>query len=463
MHIAVLPLGRSTFDTEFAAEKLAAMFVALEQTGHLISGPRVLMCDQADCSEALAQMQECSPDLVLVLQVTFTDAAFVVEVANATPQPLALWAVPEPRIGGRLRLNAFCGLILASHALGRNHRRFSYLYHDPADRKVGQPLLEFLDGRRRSRVVEGHAAVPAGAVLPESLRNLRIARIGQHPEGFDTCRYDRHSIQALMGVEVDEIQLDDLFQRARSLPADALAGYKERVAGDLDNLDELDAGEVDRSIRLAGALDSLRREGGYDAMAVRCWPETFTEYGGAVCGPVSMLGEARVPCACEADVYGALSQLILQHIANQPVFLVDLVDLDQQDNSGVVWHCGQAPVSMAARPAEMQATVHTNRKMALLYEFTLKAGRVTLFRLSQAYGTPKLVIATGDMLARPMAFTGTSGVIRFDQPASVVLPAVVDSGLEHHMVLAYGDYRQALCQVAAALDLPVIILGEEHG
>ncbi len=176
MHIAVLPLGRSTFDTEFAAEKLAAMFVALEQTGHLISGPRVLMCDQADCSEALAQMQECSPDLVLVLQVTFTDAAFVVEVANATPQPLALWAVPEPRIGGRLRLNAFCGLILASHALGRNHRRFSYLYHDPADRKVGQPLLEFLDGRRRSRVVEGHAAVPAGAVLPESLRNLRIAR-----------------------------------------------------------------------------------------------------------------------------------------------------------------------------------------------------------------------------------------------------------------------------------------------
>ena len=201
----------------------------------------------------------------------------------------------------------------------------------------------------------------------------------------------------------------------------------------------------------------------FRSMAVRCWPETFTEYGGAVCGPVSMLGEARVPCACEADVYGALSQLILQHIANQPVFLVDLVDLDQQDNSGVVWHCGQAPVSMAARPAEMQATVHTNRKMALLYEFTLKAGRVTLFRLSQAYGTPKLVIATGDMLARPMAFTGTSGVIRFDQPASVVLPAVVDSGLEHHMVLAYGDYRQALCQVAAALDLPVIILGEEHG
>jgi hypothetical protein len=33
--------------------------------------------------------------------------------------PIAIWAVPEPRIGGRLRLNAYCGLNLAAHAHGR--------------------------------------------------------------------------------------------------------------------------------------------------------------------------------------------------------------------------------------------------------------------------------------------------------------------------------------------------------
>ena len=49
----------------------------------------------------------------------------------------------------------------------------------------------------------------------------------------------------------------------------------------------------------------LRDGGGYDAFAIRCWPETFTEYGGAVCGPAAMMGDARVPCACEADVMGA--------------------------------------------------------------------------------------------------------------------------------------------------------------
>ncbi len=167
-----------------------------------------------------------------------------------------------------------------------------------------------------------------------------------------------------------------------------------------------------------------------------------------------MQGEARIPCACEADVWGALTQLALQRIADAPVFLVDLVDVDPDDDTAIVWHCGQAPRSMAGGPP--RATIHTNRRMPLLYEFPLRPGRVTFLRLSQAQGTPKLVIATGEMLDRPMAFTGTSGTLRFDIPARDVLPRVMDSGLEHHMALAYGDHAPALAGLAAALDLPVI-------
>ena len=210
------------------------------------------------------------------------------------------------------------------------------------------------------------------------------------------------------------------------------------------NLDELDAGEVDRSLRLAGALQALRAKGGYDGFAIRCWPETFTQYGGAVCGPVSMMGEARAPCACEADVHGAATLVLLQRLSGEPVFLVDLVDLDAADDSGVVWHCGQAPVSMADPEAQMRGTVHTNRRQALLYEFPLKPGRVTLFRLSQAFNSPKVVVAGGEMLRRPLAFAGTSGVVRFDRPARAILKDIMDCGMEHHMAIAYGDHRGTL-------------------
>jgi hypothetical protein len=62
------------------------------------------------------------------------------------------------------------------------------------------------------------------------------------------------------------------------------------------------------------------------------------------------------------------------------------------------------------------------------------------------------------MLKRPMAFTGTSGVVRFDSGSRAVLETVIGSALEHHMALAYGDHRAGLEAAAAALKLPVLRL-----
>ena len=455
MKLGILPLARPTFDVPFAEKRLAAMLAALEAPDREIAGPHALLLEADAADAAMADVLDAAPDLVLVLQVTFTDAGFIARLAGATDLPIAIWAPPEPRLGGRLRLNALCGLNLASHALGRLDRRFSYLYAEPE--QAGYALRELLSGERRVVARDGAGA---GAAPPaESLPPIRIARIGAHPEGFDTCRYDPGTLIRRVGVEVDELDLETLFDGARALPEANVAPIRQRVEGQLSNLRELDAGEVDRSLRLAGALEALRKTGGYDGFAIRCWPETFTQYGGAVCGPVSMMGEARAPCACEADVHGAATLVLLQRLSGEAVFLVDLVDLDAADDSGVVWHCGQAPVSMADPAAQMRGTVHTNRKQALLYEFPLRPGRVTFFRLSQAFGTPKIVVAGGEMLRRPLAFAGTSGVVRFDRPAQAILKDIMDTGMEHHMALAYGDHRGKLASLATALDLPLVELG----
>ncbi|MEM7643561.1 MAG: hypothetical protein AAF366_13675 [Pseudomonadota bacterium] len=440
MRIGLLPLARPTFDVAFAEEKLAAMLAQLDACGHEIAGPRHLLMEADE--GALKATEEA--DVLLTLQVTFTDAAFATRAATAHKGRVAIWAVPEPRLGGRLRLNAFCGLNLLSHALGLNDRRFAWAYGDVVD----------LDALLAGPEVTPKRGAPSNAAPVAIRRDLHIARIGERPAGFDTCAYDTAALADLTGARVTELELPDLFDRARALPDEAVAPYAAQ-AETLGGIAELDRGELDRSLRLAGALDGLKLEHRFDAMAIRCWPETFTEYGGAVCGPVSMLGEARTPCACEADVYGAVTQAILQDVADAPVFLADLVDMDGE--TGVVWHCGQAPASMAA--GAPGATVHTNRKQALLLEFALKPGRVTLFRLSQAYGQPQAVIATGEVVDAPMAFTGTSGVVRFDRGAEAVCRDVMASGLEHHMALVYGDFAAPLRGVAAGLGVPVLELG----
>ncbi|MFQ5624206.1 MAG: L-fucose/L-arabinose isomerase family protein [Paracoccaceae bacterium] len=458
--IGILPLGRTTFDVGFAEEKLARMLAALDASGHRIAGTRGLLFDADATRAALDGLAEAEIDRLLLLQVTFTDASMTVAAADRFDVPLAIWAVPEPRTGGRLRLNAFCGLNLASHALGRNNRAFGWLYADPAGMDGGG-LDDLLSGRRDVKPLEPHApsehSTAEGEAAAAALSGSRIARIGTHPEGFDTCAYDDDAVAAL-GASVEPIELATLFSAARHVPAKQAQALRREAGAVLTGLDTVDQQQLDRSLRLKLALDELRGAGGFDAFAIRCWPETFTEYGGAVCGPVSMLGEARVPCACEADVYGALTQILLQKVADAPVFLADLVDIDTGDDTGVVWHCGQAPLSMADPDARAAATIHTNRNVPLLYEFSLKPGRVTLMRLSQAHGTPRMVLAGGEMLGRDMAFTGTSGVLRFDRRAGDILNDIMNSGLEHHMAIAYGEHRPVLRSAAAALGLPLIEL-----
>lgn len=459
--IGVLPLARPTFDIAFAETIAAQAFAALEATGHDIIGPRDLLFNATAAEDALAALAGTDLDLALILQVTFTDAAMTVTIAETVPAPLAIWAFPEARRGGRLRLNAFCGLNLAAHALGLGGHGFGYLYAAPDAPILAGSLAGLLAGKRRATPVPTVRSQADPAVAEPALkavRGARIGRIGDHPDGFHTCAYDPAALKALAGVEVDVIALDNLFESARQIPGDDVAKTRAIAAADLDQLDTVDAHELDRSLRLKAALDRLRADGSFDAFAIRCWPETFTEYGGAVCGPVAMMGEGKVPCACEADVYGALTSLILQSLADGPAFLADLVDIDTDDGTAVVWHCGQAPVSMADPDVKPVAAIHSNRKMPLLYEFPLKPGRVTLARVSQARGEPKLVIAGGEMLKRPLAFSGTAGVLRFDAPAGTVLETVIGAALEHHMALVYGDVRDDLMAVASALDLPVLAI-----
>ncbi|MEM9678567.1 MAG: fucose isomerase, partial [Pseudomonadota bacterium] len=131
--VGLLALGRATFDVAFAEEKFAAILSALDAAPITLLGPRELLFDGNAASAAIEMLNAQTIDRLLIAQITFTDAAVTVEAAKALGVPVSIWAVPEPRSGGRLRLNAFCGLNLASHALGLNQTAFSWAYGDATD------------------------------------------------------------------------------------------------------------------------------------------------------------------------------------------------------------------------------------------------------------------------------------------------------------------------------------------
>jgi len=469
----VAALARPTFDVPFAEDMKNRAFAALEAAGIRTVGPRTLLFDRDAAERAMAEINAAGPiDLLLILQVTFTDATMTVKLAREVRTPLAIWAVPEPRIGGRLRLNAYCGLNLAAHALGRAGVAHGSLYADPSAPLLADSLralarsyslpasslqssesaLAGFDLDRRRSAEQSAERVLGG------LADSRITVVGKHPDGFDTCEFDPDLLARLARIKVDHVTLGELFDRARATDAGRVAAVKDSAEAQVAGLGEVDAEQLDRSFRVFCALEDVQRDTGARGLAVRCWPEMFTEYGCAACGPMAMMNQKKVPSACEADVNGSVTQLILQELAGEPAWMADLVDITAADDTAVLWHCGLAPVSMCDPDFKPEATIHTNRRMPLLHQFPIKPGRITLARLSRSRNELKLVIAGAEVVRAPMAFTGCSGTVRFDRSAAEVSARILDEALEHHFALAYGDHRDALRALAVRWNVPVFEL-----
>jgi L-fucose isomerase-like protein len=440
--VGFVPLARTTFDLALAREVTARAQSVLADSGLTLVGPELLVTELEKASAAAGELAALPLDLLLVFQATFADSTMVLSLAEAVDAPLLLWAVPEAPSGGRLRLNSFCGINLGAHALARRKRRYDYLYAPAGDAQAVQKVVALARA--------GHAH--------RRLRGARIGRVGEHPDGLDTCEIDREALASRFDLEVVQIGLEEAFAGARAARPGQLDALRGELDNQLDGLDDVDQTALRRTLGSYLTLRRVAQEQELGGIAVRCWPEFFTELGCAACGALSLLSDEGIPASCEADVNGTITQLVLQWISGEPAMGTDVVSFDLDGDSVVVWHCGLAPLSMADPEVRPRATIHSNRQLPLLMEFPLKPGRITVARLSEATGNYRLVVGAGEMLRAPLSFSGTSGVLRFDRPANQVLDTMLGEGLEHHLSLTYGDHVPALLALAKMLELPVLHL-----
>ncbi|MCC6616475.1 MAG: L-fucose/L-arabinose isomerase family protein [Anaerolineae bacterium] len=440
--IGFIAIARPTFDVPLAQELAAQVFAALSAEGYQLIGDAELVMDAEAAARSIDRLHNETPVGVIALQASFADSTMIVELARRVHAPLLLWALPEARAGGRLRLNSFCGINLAAHGLRRAGLRYEYVYGAPDDVRSLESVRSFVKA----------------AAIRRKLRGARVGRIGENPAGFDTCRVNRPALRERLGVEVEQIELADVFAHVRNGAQEKVAAVAERVRTQIVGMDDMDADATAGTLGTYVTMRELIETQHLDGLAVRCWPEFFTELGCAACGAMSMTSEDMIPCSCEVDVNGTITQIILQGCSGEPAFGSDLVAFDADEDVAVLWHCGLAPLSMADPSVQPEATIHSNRKLPLLMQFPLKPGRISLARLSEATGEFRLVIASGEMLQAPPAFTGTTGTLRFDSGAGQVMDTLMREGLEHHLSITYGDHVEALEMLARMLEIPILRL-----
>ena len=454
--IGCLSLARETFDIKFANNKLVKTKNIIKKLNSNFVFFENLITNGNIGKDALKFFENNKCTKFIVLQSTFTDAKFISSFVKKFKKPLLFISFKEKRTGGRLRLNSLCGVNLALHSLIKNKIYSNFVIYSNNEENLSKELLKFIKSSHnfpKKNYLKKYSVSKKTNEKIISFKKPNLGIIGERPEGFDTCDFNSNELKSKFHANITKISLSNLFNISSKVEREKINASKKNISRDLKNLNQLNQKEINKSISLFHGLERIQKKQNIDAFAIRCWPEMFTEYGCASCGPMAMMNERKISCACEADVLGSLSCNILNQLNNKPSLLVDIVDLDEKNNTTVFWHCGLAPISMAEKN-KSGATVHPNRRKPLLHDFAFKPGNITIFRVSKSENKLKFFLMRGEVLKRKNSFSGTSGVISLGNKTSNKIKNFFLSGLEHHVAFTYGDVFEKIKSLGKKLNIP---------
>jgi len=456
--IGYLSLGRDTFDINFAEQKINDISNILKKLDYKISKFEKLILSQNDADKAIKFFKNEKCEKYIVIQSTFTDAEFILKFALEFNKPILFISIKEPRSGKRLRLNSICGVNLALHALGKNNKNGEFVIFNNNSRIIKEKIKDFIDRKKMSNFnyLKKVIIKDKKKIIPK-IEEFNLGLVGKRPNGFYTCDFNELEIKNRLKTNIKKINLDKLFTVSKQISKEEINHTKKDIGHYTSGLKKLNSVELNKSLSIFHGLKSIKKEKNIDSFAIRCWPEMFTKFGCAACGPMAMLNERKISSACEADVLGSISCRILNQINNKPSLLVDIVDLDYKKNNVVFWHCGLAPISMSNKK-KTKAILHSNRKKPLLFDFAFKKGEITIFRVSKSHNKLKFFILKGKVLDKKNSFSGTSGVVSFGKSTTKIIEEFMLSGMEHHIAFTYGDIYEDLLSLGNQLKIPVYTL-----
>jgi L-fucose isomerase-like protein len=284
------------------------------------------------------------------------------------------------------------------------------------------------------------------------VKGARIGAIGARPAAFQTVRFSEKLLQS-SGVTVVPVDLSEIIAAAQKLDAgggavkaklDSIAGYGKIAPG-------IQSDQIERQAKLSVVIENFVEQNELDATAIQCWDSIQYNYGCASCLSMSMMGEDGKPSACEMDVAGALSMLVLRLASgNAPGFLDWNNNFSYEDEKCVCTHCSNYPSSFMGTQVEIGeldiigATVGREKCFGAV-KGKVAVGDMTYFRLStdDARGCIKAYGGEGDFTDDPYPMDG--GIAVCHVPGlNKVMNHICTEGFEHHVAMTRGHYEDVI-------------------
>lgn len=309
-------------------------------------------------------------------------------LAKELDVPVLLWGprdeAPDQN-GIRLR-DSQCGLFATGKVLRRFGVPFTYL----TNCRMGEEAF--------ARGIYNFLAV---CNVVEMFRNIRILQIGPRPYDFWSTMCNEGELLERFNIQLAPIPISELVSKM-----EALAGSSEVlevVEYCKENMNiKVKEQELIQIAKLKAAMKSLAEEYGCKAIAIQCWNALQKEIGIMPCAANSLLNEEGIPVACETDIHGAITSLLVEAAGmneNASFFADWTVRHPENENGELLQHCGPWPISVAKEKPTIGYPLAFDSPGAV--EAEAKQGDITLCRFDGDNGEYKLLLGNAKGIDGP--------------------------------------------------------------
>lgn len=391
MKIGYIPTRRNNFSVE------AALFYKkkIRQIIEVISPEIVdledinsegLLWKQADVPKVIEKMRREQVDALFFPHCNFGSEGVVGQVAAALNVPVLLYGPRDdaPALDGMRDRDSQCGLFATGKVLRHHNVTFTYITNVAPDDMV------FISGYEKFlRVVQ----------VVKTVRNIRILQIGPRPTDFLSVMANEAELMELFGVEVYPLTLSELKSEMERCWTEERKNVEDVCTWIEKNYQGVGAKEeVPRRTfaKMKVAIQNLAKKFQCNCACIQCWSAMQDELDIFPCAVNSMLADEGFPVACETDICGAISALLIQAATgNKKVhFLADVtIRHPEKENTELLWHCGAFPSKFAKHREYCRIdTAWDGKSQCGNCSWELENGDITLCRFDGDHGRYSLFL-----------------------------------------------------------------------
>lgn len=396
---------------------------------------------EAEAARAADVLKREGVGCVVVIEIAYQKGLIPMRALRELTVPIIIWNAqlvdefPEGADFDLIMVNSgMCGLPELTSSLLRSSREFFLVTGAIDDERVMLRMDELIRAARaRAR-----------------LANARIGIIGHPYEGMTDLMQDNYAVMESFGATCWPIGHDEVieaFQKVSDAQGKAVIDAEKAKGRRI----EVDAAMMLRSARLAVALESVVKAGGYDAVAEMDQVWLSDERIGII--PFfgsSRMVEAHVPFTCEGDVLRALAMLVLEEVAGHATFLEHYI-ADFKRDLMFVSHDGHGNPGLAdpAHGVRVVPTIYYKgvHGFGASYNYSYKPGEVTLFSIGNTgSGRFHLISSQGEFQAMaPRDISAPQTFFRWEGGTVGDYSERWLSGApSHHFAAAYGKWNGVL-------------------